>query len=340
MQLSYEFQELKLRHPFTISRHTCYSQPSFYVRLSYAGVTGFGEATTNPYYSIAEKTLSDSFESAKSILRGHSFQHPDILWDVLHTHLSDNYFALNAINNASWDLYGKLKGMQVRALINADKKDEPFTSLTIGIDEIDIMIAKMQEIPWPVYKIKLGTDHDMKILEAIRNHTDAIVRIDVNGAWTAKQTLSYIKVLSDLDIEFVEQPIHAADYKGIKKIFDHMPMPLIADESCVKEAEVARCQGLFDGINIKLQKCGGITPALRMIREARSIGLKVMIGCMTESTIGISAAAQLMPLVDYADLDGPLLIADDPASGLEFIDGNIKISDQSGLGIIINKDKN
>lgn len=340
MQLSYEFQDLKLRHPFTISRHTYYSQPSFCVRLSYAGITGFGEATTNPYYKIAEKNLSDSFEGVKSILKGHPFEHPDILWDVLHTHLNNNYFALNAINNASWDLYGKLKGMQVRTLINADKKDQPLTSFTIGIDKIDKMIAKMQEIPWPVYKIKVGTDHDIEILEAIRNHTDAVIRIDVNGAWTAKQTLSYIKTLSDLNIEFIEQPLAATDNKGMKKVFDYIPMPLIADESCVKEEDVAGCKGLFDGINIKLQKCGGITPALRMIREARSIGLKVMIGCMTESTIGISAATQLMPLVDYADLDGPLIISEDPASGLEFINGNIKINNQPGFGITINKDKN
>ncbi len=336
MQLSHEFRELKLRHPFSISRHTYYSQPSFYVRLSYAGVTGFGEATTNPYYEKTEKNLSDSFESVKSILKGHAFEHPDILWDVLQPYLNDNYFALSAINNASWDLYGKLKGMPVTTLINAGKKNIPLTSLTIGIDNIDKMLAKMQEIPWPVYKIKVGTDHDMKILETIRNNTDAIIRIDVNGAWTAKQTLSYSKILSYLNIEFVEQPLPATDNIGMKKVFNHISMLLIADESCVKEEDVARCRGLFDGINIKLQKCGGITPALRMIREARSIELKVMIGCMTESTIGISAAAQLLPLVDYADLDGPLLIADDPASGLKFIDGHIKIENQPGLGLTFN----
>ena len=336
MQLYHEYRELKLRHPFSISRHTNYSQPSFCVRLSYAGFTGFGEATTNPYYEKTEKNLSDSFESVKSILKGYAFEHPDMLWDVLQPYLSDNYFALSAINNASWDLYGKLKGMPVKTLINAGNRNKPLTSLTIGIDKIDKMLAKMQEIPWPVYKIKVGTDHDMKILEAIRSNTDAVIRIDVNGAWTAKQTLSYSKVLSDLNIEFVEQPLPAIDKKGMKKVFDHMSMRLIADESCVTEEDVSRCRGLFDGVNIKLQKCGGLTPALRIIREARSIGLKVMIGCMTESTIGIAAAAQLLPLVDYADLDGPLLIVDDPASGLEFIDGHIKMSDQPGLGLTIN----
>lgn len=337
MKLSYKFRELKLRYPFTISRHTYYSQPSICVDLSYAGNAGFGESTTNPYYKISERSLAEAFDKVKSVLENHTFEHPDMLWDVLQQHLGDNYFALNAINNASWDLYGKLKEKPVWSLVNASEKGKPLTSYTIGIDKTDIMLRKMQELPWPVYKIKVGTDHDIKILETLRHNTNAIIRIDANGAWSAEETRSYSKVLSDLNIEFVEQPLPAYDKSGMGMLFDYMPMPLIADESCVREKDVAECHGLFHGINIKLQKCGGITPALRMIREARALGLKIMLGCMTESTIGISAAVQLMSLVDYADLDGPLLIAEDPAEGLEYTDGQIVNSVLPGLGFNLKK---
>lgn len=335
MKLAYHFRELELKYPFSISRHTYYSQPSFCVHLSYEGMTGYGEATTNPYYQITEKNLAASFDKIKVLLQGKAFEHPDRLWDELSPVLDDNYFALSALNNASWDLYGKLEGKPVASLLKTDDKEGPLTSYTIGIDRTEVMLEKINKLPWPVYKIKVGTDHDMKILETIRRYTDAVIRIDANGGWTAEQTRSYSERLYRWNIEFVEQPLPADDFSEMKSLYDFMPMPLVADESCVREDDVARCPGSFHGINIKLQKCGGITPALRMIREARELGLQVMLGCMTESTIGIAAAVALMPLADYADLDGPLIIAKDPARGLEYVQGHIRNTRRPGLGFIL-----
>ncbi len=335
MRLTYHFRELKLRHPFTISRHTYYSQPSVCIRLTANGKMGFGEATTNPYYNITEKNLAGAFERIKTVLESHTFEHPNQLWDILRPLLTDNYFALSALNNASWDLYGKLEGKTVAYLIKTEGKKRPMTSFTIGIDKPEMMLKKMNEVPWPIYKIKVGTDQDLEILETIRRHTDAILRIDANGGWTAKQTRSYSETLARLNIEFVEQPLPAAKLEEMKTLYGFMPMPLVADESCVREEDVSKCFGYFHGINIKLQKCGGITPALRMIREARNLGMKIMLGCMTESTIGISAAVPMMPLVDYVDLDGPLIIAEDPAKGLKYIDGFIHDDLLPGLGFQI-----
>ncbi len=337
MRLTYHFRELKLKHPFSISRHTYYSQPSFCVRLSAGGVTGYGEATTNPYYNITKKNLAGAFESIKTVLERYKFEHPDVLWSILRPLLDDNYFALSAINNASWDLYGKLEGKSVASLLQIHDGEKPMTSFTIGIDKPEVMLEKMNELPWPVYKIKVGMNNDIEVLEAIRRDTDAIIRVDANGGWTAKQTRSYGEILARLNIEFVEQPLPAKDLKEMRSLYEFMPMPLIADENCVREEDVLKCSGNFHGINIKLQKCGGITPALRMIREARSLGMKIMLGCMTESTVGISAAVPLMSMADYVDLDGPLIIDEDPAEGLEFANGFIFGSRHPGLGFRIKK---
>lgn len=209
----------------------------------------------------------------------------------------------------------------------------PLTDYTIGIDTIDKMVAKMKEKPWPIYKIKLGTGQDLEIVTALRKHTDAILRVDANAAWTADEALAKLPALKDLGVELVEQPLAKDDWEGMKRLFDASPLPLIADESCVKEEDVQKCHGHFHGINIKLTKCSGITPARRMINTARSMDMKVMIGCMNESTVGSAAIAHLMPLLDYVDMDGPLLLSEDIATGLQYDFGKVTVSDQPGLGI-------
>ncbi|MGZ4005456.1 MAG: enolase C-terminal domain-like protein, partial [Flavisolibacter sp.] len=211
---------------------------------------------------------------------------------------------------------------------------DPRTDYTIGIDTIDRMVEKLKEKPWPIYKIKLGTDRDIQIMEQLRKHTDAVFRIDANAAWKAEEALEKIRVFKDLGVEFIEQPLARDDWEGMKFLMDRSPLPLFADESCVLEQDVEKCHQHFHGINIKLTKCSGITPALRMIKRARELNMKVMVGSMNESTIGSAAIAHLMPQIDYVDADGPLLLEEDLATGLDYQnDGRILTSDAPGLGI-------
>jgi L-alanine-DL-glutamate epimerase-like enolase superfamily enzyme len=196
------------------------------------------------------------------------------------------------------------------------------------------MVSKMKEQPWPIYKIKLGTDEDVAIINELRKHTDATFRIDANGAWSARETIENSAILKKLGVEFIEQPLPAGDWQGMEKVSHYSELPVIADESCVVEGDVARCALHFNGINIKLSKCGGITPARRMIDHARDLGLKVMVGCMTESTVGISAIAQLLPALDYVDMDGAMLLARDIADGVVLgNNGKLRFPDVGGSGI-------
>jgi L-alanine-DL-glutamate epimerase-like enolase superfamily enzyme len=196
-----------------------------------------------------------------------------------------------------------------------------------------MMADKMKETPWPVYKIKLGTDHDIEIITELRKHTSSIIRIDANAAWKANEALEKITAFKHLNIELIEQPLAKDDWEGMKFLFDRSPLPLFADESCVAESDVEKCYNHFHGINIKLTKCSGITPARRMITKARELNMQVMAGSMNESTVGSAAVAHLLPLLDHVDMDGPLLLAEDLATGVHFDYGKVSVSDKPGLGI-------
>jgi L-alanine-DL-glutamate epimerase-like enolase superfamily enzyme len=188
-------------------------------------------------------------------------------------------------------------------------------------------------MPWPIYKIKLGTGHDLQIVEKLRKITDAVFRVDANAAWTTEQAISNSKALKDFNVEFIEQPLAADNIEGMKKVKAESFLPTIADESCQRPGDVLKCAGQFHGINIKLMKCGGITPALGMIKTARENDLLLMAGCMTESTVGISALVQIAPLLDCLDADGALLLAADIADGATFDFGKITYSSGFGTGV-------
>jgi L-alanine-DL-glutamate epimerase-like enolase superfamily enzyme len=236
---------------------------------------------------------------------------------------------------AAWDIFGKIKRQPLYKMFGADPGKMPITDYTIGIDSIEGMLAKMKETPWPVYKIKLGTDQDIEIITAIRKFTDVPLRIDANAAWTKEAALEKISAFAALNVEYVEQPLAKDDWEGMRWLYERSPLPLIADESCVFESDVEKCENHFHGINIKLTKCTGITPALRMIIDARKRNLKIMLGCMNESTIGSAALAHLAPLADYLDMDGPLLLSEDLATGLEYNYGKVNIPEGYGLGITV-----
>jgi L-alanine-DL-glutamate epimerase-like enolase superfamily enzyme len=185
---------------------------------------------------------------------------------------------------------------------------------------------------WPIYKIKLGTKHDLDIVRELRKHTDAVFRVDANCGWNADEAIANSHELAKLNVEFIEQPLPAADWSGVKQVYQNSALPIVADESCIAEADVERCHGHFHGVNVKLVKCGGLTPARRMIAQARQLGLKTMVGCMTESTVGISAIAQLLPLLDYVDMDGAALLAKDIATGVVVDRGTCRYSNVNGTG--------
>ncbi len=332
MRLKIHEFDMQLKYPFSISRHTYFSQPNIILELYHNGLTAYGEATINPYYHITIENLREHFEALKHQLEDYHFISPDQLFDDFSELLPINSFALAALNNASWDLYGKMNNCPVRELIKLPGSDSPRTSYTLGIDTQEGMSKKIKEFPWPIYKIKLGTSDDIGLIQFLRKQTKSLLRVDANCAWNAEQTIKISKELKKLGVEYIEQPLAAND-PDQEYCFQHSTLPLFADESCCTELDIEQCNNKFNGVNIKLLKCGGLSPAIRMVRNARNKGLEVMIGCMTESSVGIAAAAQLLPYVDYADLDGPLLLAEDLATGLSYKDGKLHPSDQPGLGI-------
>ncbi|MDP4284000.1 MAG: dipeptide epimerase [Bacteroidota bacterium] len=335
MNIKYKSSNLQFRHPFTISKGTKTHQPALLVELDFFGIKGYGEAPAIPYYNVSVDQMIADIETKKQLIEKAAFTEPERYWHYLHHLFPKNPFLVCALDMAGWDIFGKMRGKQLYRLWNLDISKNPLTDITIGIDSIEKMVLKMQETPWPVYKIKLGTTEDIQIMQELRKHTDTAFRIDANAAWKAEEALEKIKIFAGLNVEFIEQPLAKDDWEGMKYLYEHSPLPLIADESCVSEQDVEKCKGFFHGINIKLTKCSGITPALRMITKARELELKVMVGSMNESSIGSGAIAQLLPLIDYADMDGPLLLADDVAKGVQFDFGKIIYASGNGLGISV-----
>ncbi len=335
MVLKYKTSNLPFKHPFTISKGTKTHQPALLVELDFFGIKGYGEAPAIAYYNIPVEKMIEDIETKRNFIEKFSFTDPDRYWHYLHHLFPQNPFLVCALDMAGWDIYGKMKRKQLHELWKLDISKNPLTDITIGIDTIDNMVAKINEMPWPVYKIKLGTDDDVIIMRELRKATKSLFRIDANAAWKADEALEKIKIFSELGVEFIEQPLAKDDWEGMKFLYEHSPLPLIADESCVSEHDVEKCHGYFHGINIKLTKCSGITPALRMINKARELNMKVMVGCMNETSIGTAAIAQLLPMLDYVDMDGPLLLAGDVAKSVQYDYGKIIYGEGYGLGISV-----
>ncbi|GEO07967.1 dipeptide epimerase [Segetibacter aerophilus] len=308
-------------------------QPTFVVELSLGSFTGYGEAPAISYYNIPVEKMIADLESKKPFVEKFALTDPSRYWHYLHHLFPQNPFLVCALDIAAWDLWGKMKGQPLYQMWNTSPGTSPLTDYTIGIGTIENMVAKMKEKPWPVYKIKLGTAEDIAIMEALRQHTTAVFRVDANAGWTTEEALEKIPLLEKLGVELVEQPLAKDNWEGMKILFEKSSLPLLADESCVFEQDVETCFKHFHGINIKLTKCSGITPARRMITKARELNMKVMVGSMNESTIGSAAIAHLMPEVDYADADGPLLLSEDLATGLIYNYGKVEILPSPGLGI-------
>jgi L-Ala-D/L-Glu epimerase len=324
---------LKFRHPFTISKGTKTHQPTLVVALEHYGIIGYGEAPAIKYYNISVEDMMDDLAEKLNHVERFSFTEPEHFWHFLYHLFPHNSFLVCALDIAAWDLFAKSSNKPLYKFWNGNISKSPLTDYTIGIDTVDKMVEKLKEKPWPIYKIKVGTEDDIALVKALRKVTDAALRVDANAGWDLDTALKLIPQLKDLGVEYVEQPLAKDNWEEMRVLYKKSPLPLYADEACVGEQDVEKCNGYFHGINIKLTKCGGITPALEMIKHARRLGLHVMIGSMNESTIGSAAIAHLAPLVDHVDNDGTLLLQEDVATGINFEYGKMEYNNDNGLGI-------
>jgi L-Ala-D/L-Glu epimerase len=336
MQIETHTIALKSKYPFRIAHGVRLSTDTFIVQLEKYGFKGLGEATPVPYYGITPKVMDEIILKNKNHIETAEWNHPSELWRVLNPVLN-NTFVQCAIDLAAYDIWAKMQGKKLFEALNLELNPVIKSNYTIGIDEPEIMAQKMLEFDFPIYKIKLGTAQDVEIVKYLRSKTKAVFRIDANCAWEVDEAIKNIEIFKNLNVEFIEQPLKADNKDGMRELKKHSLLPLMADESCIKEADVDACYGLFDGVNIKLAKCGGLTPALRMIANARSKNMRVMMGCMTESSIGISSIGHITPLLDFVDMDGALLISNDPAEGVKVENGNIIFPERNGNGAILRK---
>lgn len=336
LKLNHFISELPFEYPFTISKGTKTHQKSLVVELTWGnGIKAYGEAPAISYYDITVEKMQEDLELKRKFIESFSFTDPKRFWHFLHHLYPNNPFLVSALDMAGWDLHGKMRKKPLYEIFNLDTSKSPLTDYTIGIDSLEKMIEKIELHPLLIYKIKVGGDDDLEKLIQIRKKTNSIIRIDANAGWTLDQAISYMPVMKDLNIELIEQPLAKEDYDAVLKLRSHTDIPIIADESCVGLKDLEKCKDVYSGINIKLTKCSGITPALEMIKKARSYNLKIMLGCMNESTIGTAALGHLAPLVDYLDADGPLLLKEDIATGIAYKDHQLLVSNLPGLGIQI-----
>jgi L-alanine-DL-glutamate epimerase-like enolase superfamily enzyme len=338
MKLVHDVAVVHTRHPFVIARGGATEHRLIRVRLiGDDGIEGWGEAAPNRFYGeTAESAVGAIARLAPIVEQADAWAIEDVEQEMNRA-LRFNGSVKSAISAALHDLAGKRLGVPVYRLWGLNPSAAPPSSFTIAIaPTTQELIARVKEAaPYPILKIKLGTDRDAEIMKTVREAApEKVIRVDANAAWDARQALGMIEMLAKYDVEYVEQPLAPHDLAGLRFVRERSALPIIADESCIVATDIPRLAGAVDGINLKLSKCGGLREALKMIATARAHGLRVMAGCMIETSLGITAAAHLSPLLDYADLDGAALLADDPYVGATIEAGRIRIPDAPGLGVV------
>lgn len=336
MKLSFTPHTLYFKRPFKIAHGTRTSTPIVIVELEHEGVIGYGEASMPPY-------LGESHESVLAFLKSVSpiIEHCKNPFDVeallkeIDLFAPNNSAAKASIDIALHDLIGKLQNKPCWQLFGADKNNAPYTTYTLGMDEPEVVKQKIEDgTDYKILKVKLNGENDKAIINHIRSITNKPIAIDVNQGWkTKEEALTMIEWLADKNVLFVEQALLKYNLEDAHWLFERSPLPLYADESIQRYADINKVKGCFHGINIKLMKCTGMHEALKMIKRAREFNLKVLIGCMSETSCAISAAAQLSPFADYADLDGALLMKNNLFDGITFTDGKITLNNLPGIGV-------
>ena len=336
LTLSHEILELETAHPFGIARGTQSAYRAVWIRICDGdGIEGWGEANPSSYYGETADTVVAALARLRPLLaEADPFDLETTEWKLWNS-LKHNASARAAVSAALHDLVGKRLGVPVWKLWGLDPAKAPRSSFTIGIDRPEVITQKVREAAdYPILKIKVGTGDDETILKAVRaGAPDKTLRVDANCGWTAKQAIASLPMLKDYGVELIEQPLPPDDLDGLRLVRKGSPLPIIADESCRTAADIPRLVGAVDGINIKLAKCGSLREALRMIAVARAHHLTVMVGCMIETSIGITAAAHFTPLLDVVDLDGAALLKNDPFTGASITGGKVTLPMGPGLGV-------
>ncbi len=325
---------LELRHVFTVATNSRTTTPVVLTEIEYDGVIGYGEASMPPYLGESHQTVLDFLSKVDFAKYENIFELETILVDI-DSIAPGNSAAKASVDIALHDLIGKLMNQPWYNIWGLNKDKTPFTSFTIGIDKPDVVRQKVKEADeYKILKVKLGRDNDKEMIETIRSVTDKPITADANQGWTNKEyALDMIHWLKEKNVLFVEQPMPKTQIEDLKWLTKQSPLPTIGDESVQRLSDVVKAREIFSGINIKLMKSTGMREAYKMITLARALGMKVMLGCMTETSCAISAASQLSPLVDWADLDGALLINNDVFEGTKIIDGKVMLSDMPGIGV-------
>ncbi len=334
LKLSFEVFEVRTRHPFTIARGTSDAYRRVWVRLTDAdGVEGWGEADPSSYYGETADTVVAALARLAPLLPAEPFDLENAEAAMLRA-LSGDASARMAVSAALHDLAGKRLGAPLWKLWGLDPAQAPPSSFTIGLDRPEVVRAKVREAAaYPILKIKVGTPDDEAMLRAVRETTDKPLRADANGGWSAQQAVARLPLLEEMGVELLEQPVAAGDLAGLAAVHRASRIPIVADESCRVAADIPALAGAVDGISIKLAKCGSLREALRMIAVARAHHLSVMVGCMIESSLGITAAAHFTPLLDVVDLDGAALLEHDPFAGASIEGGRLTLPTAPGLGV-------
>jgi L-alanine-DL-glutamate epimerase-like enolase superfamily enzyme len=338
MTLTHFRYDLQLKHPFTISRGSTTGRTVVIVALEHEGIRGVGEAAPITRYGETVDTV-EAFLAAVDLAEFDDPFQLDAILATVDSIAPGNSAAKAAIDIALHDWIGKKLALPLYRYWGFDAQKTLMTSFTIGIDSPEVLKRKVREAEeYPILKVKLGGEQDETVVRTIRSITQKTIRVDANEGWKRKEgALEKIKWLEQEGVEFVEQPMPADQLADMAWLHERVAVPLIADESVLRLRDVPTLCDAFDGINIKLMKCTGLREAIRMIHAARACGLAVMMGCMIETSIGVSAASHLVPLLDYADLDGHLLTTNDPFDGMKVVGGSIAIPDRPGIGAIVQR---
>ncbi|HRP88611.1 MAG TPA: dipeptide epimerase [Edaphocola sp.] len=333
LSLLYKRNQFPFQYNFKLSKGEKSFQESLQININFVALKGWGEATAIAYHDVTVDKMIATLDRYKMMIERYNFIEPERFWHFLHHLLHNDPFIVSALDMAGWDMYGQIKRQPIYKLLGLEWKNIPQTNYTLGIASPEEIQQRIKDHPYPIYKMKLGSAKDLDCLKAARQITNSAIRIDANEGWTLEDARTILPELEKLNIELIEQPLDKKDFEGMKALKKLTNIPIIADEAFQNENDLIRVQALYDGINVKLAKCSGISPAIELIKTAKTAGLKIMLGCMSEGIVGCTAISHLLPLADYADIDGPLLLTDNTFNGIRYDGATILEPQGSGLGI-------